>query len=141
MSVGPTPGAIAMLLHAGQFLLVKRGKDPGRGLWGFPGGHVEPGETATQAALRELTEETGVHAKALGVLTELTVKLHDSDGRVTHNYRIKAIACVYQSGTPVAADDAAAAEWVRSEDLLHGTRPLHPDVIAVARLRLEQDWG
>ena len=53
------PGAIVVLLHEGRVLLVQRGKAPDLGLWGFPGGHVEPGESAEAAALRELHEETG----------------------------------------------------------------------------------
>ncbi len=42
----------------GRLLLVRRAHEPGAGLWSIPGGRVEPGETAQQAIVREVEEET-----------------------------------------------------------------------------------
>jgi len=39
--------------------------------WGFPGGHIEPGETPEQAALREVEEETGVRARLVRKLGDV----------------------------------------------------------------------
>src|SRR4029077_7931167 len=44
----------------GRLLLIKRGHEPGKGLWSIPGGRVEPGETDEQAVIREVREETGL---------------------------------------------------------------------------------
>ena len=44
-------------------MLVKRAVNPGRGLWGLPGGFIEKGETPDVAAIRELKEETGLDGK------------------------------------------------------------------------------
>ena len=44
----------------GRVLLIKRTKEPWKGLWGFPGGHVNEGETPKQAVKREVKEETGL---------------------------------------------------------------------------------
>lgn len=44
----------------GRILLIRRGTEPGRGLWSVPGGRVEPGETTAEAAVRETHEETGL---------------------------------------------------------------------------------
>lgn len=43
-----------------RVLLVKRGKQPGRGLWTVPGGRIDPGESPAEACIREVAEETGL---------------------------------------------------------------------------------
>lgn len=58
-------GASVILLTRDSVLMVKRGQPPFQGVWSFPGGRAEPGETAEAAARRELREETGVEAGAL----------------------------------------------------------------------------
>jgi mutator protein MutT len=53
--------AIAVVEHEGRFLIGQRGHGvPLAGLWEFPGGKVEPGETPADAAVRECLEETGL---------------------------------------------------------------------------------
>ena len=56
----PQAGAIAMRTTGGatEALIVRAKKDPSQ--WVFPKGHIEPGETAADAAVRELAEEAGV---------------------------------------------------------------------------------
>ena len=61
-----TPIAIAVVEHAGSFLIGQR--PPGTalaGLWEFPGGKIEPGESAEAAAVRECLEETGLAVEPL----------------------------------------------------------------------------
>jgi ADP-ribose pyrophosphatase YjhB (NUDIX family) len=45
----------------GHVLLLRRGLEPGRGLWAQPGGFLEVDETVTEGAIRETLEETGLH--------------------------------------------------------------------------------
>ncbi|MCA3261006.1 MAG: NUDIX hydrolase [Telmatospirillum sp.] len=113
----PRPAAIAVLEHAGRFLLVRRANPPDPGRWGFPGGKIEWGETAAQAAVRELAEETGILAQALGAFDCVDVLKPDGPGSPGHHYVLVAVACRYVSGTAVAADDAAAARWVTLEEI------------------------
>ncbi|MGI9509784.1 MAG: NUDIX hydrolase [Geminicoccaceae bacterium] len=54
-------------------LLLRRAKEPMKGLWVAPGGKIEPGESPWQCANRELQEETGLQANGLmlrGIITE-----------------------------------------------------------------------
>jgi ADP-ribose pyrophosphatase YjhB (NUDIX family) len=57
----PTPAAGAIPFDAGgRIWLMRRGTDPGRGLWTFPGGFVDLGESVPDAARREAREEMAV---------------------------------------------------------------------------------
>ncbi len=70
----------------GQLLLEKRSDC---GLWGLPGGRVEPGESITQAAVREVWEETGLTiqvTRLLGVYSEPSDRIltYPDNGDVVH---------------------------------------------------------
>ena len=57
--------------ETGRLLLIKRGHEPGVGLWSIPGGRIEPGESDVAALVREVREETGldvVAGRLLGVV-------------------------------------------------------------------------
>jgi A/G-specific adenine glycosylase len=60
----PTPIAIAIVQHAGNVLIGQRPQAvPLAGLWEFPGGKLQAGETFSQAAQRECREETGLDVR------------------------------------------------------------------------------
>ncbi len=59
---------VVVVVEAGQLLLIRRGVPPGKGHWSLPGGFMELRESVTQAAGRELTEETGLSAETLQLL-------------------------------------------------------------------------
>jgi ADP-ribose pyrophosphatase YjhB (NUDIX family) len=54
--------------HEGRLLLVRRAKEPARGLLGVPGGFVDIGESAEASAQREVCEETGIEVEGLRFL-------------------------------------------------------------------------
>ncbi|MEL6520947.1 MAG: NUDIX domain-containing protein [Pseudomonadota bacterium] len=56
----PVNTADAVVIQSGHILMIKRQKEPGRGLWALPGGHIDSGETALEAVVRELYEEAGL---------------------------------------------------------------------------------
>ncbi len=65
--MSPTPIAIAIVEYVGRFLIGRREAGVAlAGLWEFPGGKLEPGETAPQAAVRECHEETGLAVVVTG---------------------------------------------------------------------------
>ena len=112
----------AVLQCAGQVLLIRRGKAPGRGLYATPGGFIEARETTWQSCLRELEEET--HLKLLDEtmrrsLREVAVFDHpdrSQRGRtITHAHYFD----LGDRELPEvrADDDAAAAAWVPIAEL------------------------
>ncbi|PID31918.1 hypothetical protein CR970_03525 [Candidatus Saccharibacteria bacterium] len=56
----PAPGVAVCIVGKGQILYGIRSKDPGKGTLDFPGGFMEVGESAEEAAIREVKEELGV---------------------------------------------------------------------------------
>lgn len=113
----PKLGAIAVMHHQGRILLVKRRNEPNANTWGFPGGHVELGETALEAAVRELAEETSVVGTPLSYLTNIDAITRDATGTVKFHYLLAAVACRYESGEPQAADDVSDAGWFRPSEV------------------------
>jgi ADP-ribose pyrophosphatase YjhB (NUDIX family) len=58
--VNPLPVVVMLLPVDDGLLLIRRGIEPGRGKWAFPGGFVNLGETWQEAGAREVLEETHV---------------------------------------------------------------------------------
>jgi ADP-ribose pyrophosphatase YjhB (NUDIX family) len=98
--------ASACVWRRDEVLFVQRGKAFGRGTWALPGGKIESGETAVEAALRELLEETGVSAGL-----ERHVGDFDLAGPGVH-YVISCWTGHYLSGTAMAQSDVMAVKWL-----------------------------
>lgn len=96
----------------GRLLMIKRGHEPGAGLWSIPGGRIEPGETDAEALVREMFEETGL-AVEVGPLIG-SVRRPGLDGAVID---IRDYAATVTRGTLRPGDDAADARWVEAADL------------------------
>jgi len=121
-------------------LLVRRGQEPFQGMWAIPGGFKLPTETLDEAAIRELAEETGVHAASL--LTQFGS--YGDPGRdprmnvVTVGY----LAVIRDVGSLVAGTDAAEASLTPVKHVLDGSVKLafdHDRILrdAIARVRVE----
>lgn len=97
---GPTPGAGGVVVDgAGRVLLVRYRS----GAWAFPKGHVEPGETLEQTAVREVREETGVAAAVLAPLPATHYTNDRGEARVIHWFAMRA-----GGDAPTALEDTFA---------------------------------
>ena len=134
----PVLAALAVVVEPGRVLLVRRRNKPDAGLWGYPGGKVEWGETVADAAVRELAEETGVQAEALDFLTLIDViRGAPPEG---HHFVLAAVLCRRLFGEPAPAADVSEAAWQPLETVLDRGLPMsaHVDDLArLARTRLE----
>ena len=138
--IRPTLGVLSVALRGPSALLVKRANEPDAGLWGYPGGKVEPGETVAEAAMRELREETGLIGTPGPVLGTKDIIRHAPDGTLAYHYFLVAVLCEEARGQAVASDDAAALAWVPDEEIFAGLRPMSDGVdrlLTVARAM----WG
>ncbi len=97
---------------AGRLLLIKRGHEPGKGLWSIPGGRVEPGEPDEAALVREVREETGLVVTAGRLFGG--VRRPAGDGAVLD---IRDYAAEVTGGTLAPGDDADDAMWASAADL------------------------
>ena len=97
-----------------QVLLIKRGSEPCKDMWALPGGFMNIDESAEEAAIRELKEETGIDVKEVtqvGAYSKV-----DRDPRE----RVITIAFYTVIDNPVKAvgqDDAKQAEWFTLDNL------------------------
>lgn len=109
----PIPAVGVVCLRGDAVLLIRRGKPPRQGEWSLPGGQIEPGERAVDAALRELHEETGVEAEITGLI-DVVDGLFPEAGR---HYVLIDYAARWLSGEPVAGDDALEARFVALDEV------------------------
>lgn len=109
----PVPCVGVVCLRGDEVLLIRRGTPPRQGEWSLPGGRIEPGERAVDAALRELREETAVEAEITGLI-DVVDGVFPEAGR---HYVLIDYAARWVSGEPVAGDDAAEAQFVGLDEV------------------------
>ena len=116
--------AAVILLQDDHLALLERHRD-GRHYYVFPGGHIEPGETAAQAAVREAEEELGVQVAIRRLVAEDEV-----NGRRHYYFLADLAGGTFGTGTgeewnsPPADKGTYAAVWLPVRDLL--TFPVKP---------------
>lgn len=116
----PLVGVAAVVFKQGKVLLVRRAKPPRQGEWSLPGGLQHLGETVSAAACREVSEETALNVRILGVADVVDLIERDPDGdRIRYHYTLVDLAASWVSGDIRAGSDAAEAAWIDVQALGH----------------------
>ena len=117
-----------------KVLLVRRGGEPFKGCWAFPGGFLQNDETAKEGALRELREETGLEAAAIGELGVFSDPDRDPRERVI----TIAYYALVKPFEVIGGDDADEAAWFPA-DALPELAFDHDKIFQAAMERLRRD--
>ncbi|GGE16041.1 DNA mismatch repair protein MutT [Marinithermofilum abyssi] len=122
------PGIAVIIFDEQKRVLLQKRADVG--LWGIPSGHVEPGETVEEAAIREVSEETGLNiriTKLIGVYSDPNSQIFTyPDGRVIHFittcFQAEIIDGVMTCDSPETVD----LRFFSRENLPSNLLPMHP---------------
>jgi ADP-ribose pyrophosphatase YjhB (NUDIX family) len=154
----PVASVSVVTLWEEHVLLVQRGKEPYLGMWSFPGGSIEPGETSREAARREAREETGVEVEVLEVADVIDSIHSPTADRPGYHYclivflavpaAMRGAPALATSGArtpssrpaPLAATDVSDARWVPLTEVeRYEMTPLAQPVLERA-LRRYHEW-
>ena len=128
--------AVALIDRDGRVLLAQRpeGKTMA-GLWEFPGGKIEPGETPETALIRELEEELGINtaASCLAPLSFASHSYDSGDNRAAFHLLMMLYVCRRWQGRPRPVE-GGALKWVRPQQLREYPMP-EADVPLIAALQ------
>jgi 8-oxo-dGTP diphosphatase len=116
--VKPIVGVGVLIEEDGRYLLVKRAAEPDAGLWSIPGGLIEVGEKAADAAVREALEETGLSVEIMNRVDVVDKIVRDDDGDVRYHFIIIDFRARPLSGEMRPMDDALDAAWTVPEDFI-----------------------
>lgn len=122
------PGVAVIIFNEKKEVLLQKRADVHQ--WGIPSGHIEIGETVTQAAIREIYEETGltiVVEKLIGVYSEPASQVFEyPDGRVTHFITTCVQGCIVQGNLEAKCDETLALAFFSRENLPADLLKMHP---------------
>lgn len=125
------PAVTAVVIHDGRILLGHRVDND---LWALPGGALEPGESASEAAARETLEETGVHVQVVGLVGIYTDPRHViqyDDGEIRQQFSICMRAEPIGGALKAQPCENQRVAWVPVVELRD--LPIHP----AQRLRID----
>jgi len=112
----PMVGVGILIQRNDEYLLIKRAAEPDAGLWSIPGGLVEIGERASDAAIREAKEETGLDVEIEKVLDVVDKIIMDEGSKIKYHFVIIDYLASLMGGLLAASSDALDARWVKAEE-------------------------
>lgn len=122
------PGIAVIIIDEEKGVLLQKRSDVG--LWGIPSGHVEPGETVTEAAIREVKEETNLQIgimKLLGVYSEPDSQVFEyPNGKIVHFITICFSAKILGGELKCNCSESLDVKFFPINDLPQDLLAMHP---------------
>lgn len=100
-----------------RILLVRRGREPGRGLWSIPGGKCLPGEAPSDCCVRETFEECGLVVRAVRFAGRVERAASRDAVFVIDDYLCELVE-PESAGRAAPADDAEDLGWFHRADMV-----------------------
>lgn len=116
-------GVYGLVIRQGKILLIEQPKGPYMGLFDFPGGGLEFGETIEQALRREFQEELNMGFESMSLLENLTATVEVTGEDENSSYLFYQIGLVYAITNVQPLSDATSSqnllksEWVEPKHL------------------------
>src|SRR5688572_15890217 len=106
----PHAGGIVYRLQHGvpEFLVITARRQPSE--WVYPKGHIDPGETAEAAAVREVVEESGVIASVVELIDDVRIDVRGGEQRI-----LCFLMEMLEDGVP---GEGRRSQWLRFDDAL-----------------------
>lgn len=122
----PVVAISAAIVVEDRVLLIRRGREPGMGLWTLPGGSVEPGETMDAALRREVREELALDIEPIGLVDAREIIRRGAGGALEYHYVVLAFAARLLGGEITPSGEVSEIRWAVPADLmgLHTTEGL-----------------
>lgn len=118
--MGYKTGVAVAIKRSGKYLLVKRSSnDSSPGLWEFPGGKSEKGESYEETGIREIREEAGLELKSLDILGSYIRPRRSGRG----NIRMILAYSEDFSGSVKLSEEHSDYRWVEEESVLSFAEP------------------
>lgn len=126
----------AAIVRDGKVLAVRRARNPAINLYTLPGGMVETGETLTEAAVREVREETALDIAPIALAGHREVIVRDAQDRIERHFVILCFAARWIAGDIVLNEELDDARWLTPAELsdLRTTDGLAEIVVAAMTL-------
>lgn len=131
--VAPALTADAVLLKGREVLLIRRGREPFKGMWALPGGFVDVGERVEDAVRRELMEETGLRGDIVDLLGVWSDPKRDPRGHIVTVAFVMKVSGIVDVGRE---DEVLEERWF-DVDKLPELASDHGDILAAARRWLD----
>ena len=109
----PTLVVSAGIVRDDRLLMVQEGKEHCRGMWGLPGGRVEPDEPLCDAIVREIREETALEARPIGITRVIRYVSQLGYHTIRFNFVVEVIGGTMR----VDGDEILDALWMSFDEI------------------------